>query len=32
MWLTSGPTDLSNTYDFTNWKKVEQFAKKVSEI
>ena len=27
MWMTNGPTDTSQTYDFTDWKKVEAFAK-----
>ena len=27
MWITNGPTDTSQTYDFTDWKKVETFAK-----
>ena len=27
MWLTKGPTDTSKTYEFTDWNKVEDFAK-----
>ena len=27
MWITNGPTDTSQAYDFTDWKKVETFAK-----
>ena len=27
MWITNGPTDTTQTYDFTDWKKVETFAK-----
>ncbi len=29
MFLTKGPTDTSQSYEFTDWKKVEDFAKKV---
>ena len=29
MLITKGPTDTSQTYEFTNWKKVEKFAKEV---
>ena len=25
MWLTKGPTDLSKSYEFTNWKDVDKF-------
>ena len=27
MWLTKGPTDTSKTYEFTDWNKVEDFAR-----
>ena len=27
MWLTKGPTDTSKTYEFTDWNKVEGFAR-----
>jgi menaquinone-dependent protoporphyrinogen oxidase len=27
MWITKGPTDTSKTYEFTNWKAVEDFAR-----
>ena len=27
MWVTKGPTDTSQTYEFTNWKEVENFAR-----
>ena len=27
MYLTKGPTDTSKSYEFTDWKKVEEFAK-----
>ena len=29
MFITKGPTDVTQTYEFTDWKKVEQFAKEV---
>ncbi|QYK01447.1 menaquinone-dependent protoporphyrinogen IX dehydrogenase [Shewanella psychrotolerans] len=31
MWITKGPTDTSGTYEFTDWDKVEEFAKAFSE-
>ena len=30
MWVTNGPTDTSGTFEFTDWKKVENFAKSLS--
>ena len=30
MWITNGPTDISGTYEFTDWDKVDEFAKKIS--
>ena len=29
MFITKGPTDITQTYEFTDWKKVERFAKEV---
>ena len=29
MFITKGPTDTSQTYEFTDWDKVEQFSRKV---
>ena len=29
MWMSKGPTDPSKVYEFTDWKKVESFGKKV---
>ena len=29
MFITKGPTDTKQTYEFTDWKKVEKFAKEV---
>jgi len=26
MWITKGPTDISKTFEFTDWKKVDEFA------
>ena len=30
MFITSGPTDTSQSYEFTNWSKVEDFAKEIN--
>ena len=30
MWITKGPTDTKNVYEFTNWNDVDSFAKKIS--
>ena len=30
MWITNGPTDTKNVYEFTNWNDVDSFAKKIS--
>ena len=27
MWITNGPTDISKTFEFTDWKKVEEFTR-----
>jgi menaquinone-dependent protoporphyrinogen oxidase len=29
MWITKGPTDTKNTYEFTDWDKVDSFAKEL---
>ena len=29
MWLTKGPTNIKNTYEFTDWNKVDSFAKEL---
>jgi len=29
MFITKGPTDTTQTYEFTDWRKVEQFAKEI---
>tara|TARA_A100001011_G_scaffold210816_1_gene219080 strand:+ start:10139 stop:10660 length:522 start_codon:yes stop_codon:yes gene_type:complete len=29
MWITKGPTNIKNTYEFTDWKKVDSFAKEL---
>jgi len=31
MWMTKGPTDLDAVVDFTDWNKVEDFARMVAE-
>ena len=30
MFLTNGPTDTSKSYEFTDWSRVDQFAKEIS--
>ena len=30
MWITKGPTDTSQTYEFTDWDKVKTFAKNLN--
>jgi menaquinone-dependent protoporphyrinogen oxidase len=30
MWITKGPTNTKNVYEFTNWDDVDSFAKKIS--
>ena len=30
MWMTKGPTDISGTYEFTDWSAVEDFAERLS--
>tara|TARA_Y100001970_G_scaffold237377_1_gene297806 strand:+ start:9697 stop:10230 length:534 start_codon:yes stop_codon:yes gene_type:complete len=32
MFITNGPTDLSQAYEFTNWDSVDNFAKEISNI
>ena len=29
MFITKGPTDTSQTYEFTDWEKVEEFSKQL---
>lgn len=29
MWITKGPTNINNSYEFTNWDEVINFAKKI---
>ena len=30
MWITKGPTDTSQSYEFTDWNKVEAFAENLN--
>ena len=30
MFLTKGPTDTSKSYEFTDWDRVDQFAKEIA--
>ena len=30
MWITNGPTDVSGSFEFTNWNDVEAFARKLN--
>ena len=32
MWITNGPTDISKTYEFTDWDKVKEFAHEIKKI
>ena len=32
MWLTNGPTDVSKSYEFTNWNEVSKFGKAIKEM
>ena len=32
MWLTKGPTDISKSYEFTNWDEVIKFGKIINEM
>ena len=32
MWLTKGPTDVSKSYEFTNWSEVEKFGEKINKM
>lgn len=32
MWITKGPTDPTLTVEFTDWDKVEEFGRKISEL
>jgi len=32
MWLTNGPTNVSKSYEFTNWNEVEKFGKIINEM
>ena len=32
MFITKGPTDINNSYEFTNWEKVKKFAKEVENL
>ena len=30
MWITKGPTDVKNTYEFTDWTRVDEFSKQLN--
>ena len=32
MWITNGPTDVKARFEFTDWKRVEDFSKSIIEI
>ncbi|WP_144211757.1 menaquinone-dependent protoporphyrinogen IX dehydrogenase [Shewanella donghaensis] len=32
MWMTKGPTDITGTYEFTDWDRVDEFANDFSQI
>jgi menaquinone-dependent protoporphyrinogen oxidase len=29
MWVTNGPTNISESFEFTDWSKVDDFAKDI---
>ena len=32
MMITKGPTDINNSYEFTNWENVRKFAKELEKL
>ena len=32
MWLTKGPTDVSQSYEFTDWNEVEKFGEVINKM
>lgn len=32
MWMTNGPTDIRNIYEFTDWEQVEDFGRQVGRM
>ena len=32
MWITKGPTDISKSYEFTNWSEVKKFGELISKM
>ena len=32
MFITNGPTDINNQYEFTDWQSVKRFAKDLDEM
>ena len=32
MFISSGPTNIKNTYEFTDWEKVKDFVREFDEI
>ena len=32
MWFTKGPTDVTKSYEFTNWDEVKKFGKVINEM
>jgi menaquinone-dependent protoporphyrinogen oxidase len=30
MWMTKGPTDTQGTFEFTDWGKVDDYAKQIA--
>ncbi len=32
MWMTKGPTDPTQTIEFTDWSKVDEFGKKIAQL
>jgi menaquinone-dependent protoporphyrinogen oxidase len=32
LWMTKGPTDVTETYEFTDWSKVEEFGRRIAAL
>ena len=32
MFITKGPTDVTKSYEFTDWSKVDEFTSKIDQI
>ena len=32
MWMSKGPTDITQTYEFTDWQKVDDFSMQIKNL